>query len=68
MTPLSHFPPVFDPVDGTGHYEDGTAYADGRIVPVRKFVKHCQFHPYIEMRGLATCERCANEPEPEYRP
>lgn len=61
MTPLSHYRPVLDEEMGTGHWEDGIGYEGGKLKPTRLWVRHCHYHPYIELRGTKPCERCAAE-------
>lgn len=62
MTPVSHYPPVAHPETfEPGHFEDATEYVGGRIVPVSKWIRHCPYHAYIELRGVKPCERCEEE-------
>ena len=63
--PVSHYAPVAHPATyEPGHWEQATEYVGGRIVPVDRWVRHCPYHPFIEVRGVAGCERCAVEPQP----
>lgn len=64
MTPISHYPPVTRPDDyGPGHWEYTTDLVNGKLIPVDLWIVHCHYHPFIEMRNGAPCERCAKEPE-----
>lgn len=62
--PVSHYPPVAHPETfEPGHWEDDVDYdAKGKLVPVSRWVRHCPYHAYIELRGTAGCERCKSEP------
>ena len=67
-TPVSHYPPVRHPeTSEPGHFEEGIGYAQGRVVPVTTFVRHCPYHPFLELRGVNPCDRCASDPGPEDR-
>ena len=69
MTPVSFYPPVRHPeTSEPGHWVSEIDIQDGKVVPVDRWVRHCPYHPYIELRGVKGCERCASEPHVSLTP
>lgn len=67
--PVSHYPPVRHPeTSEPGHWEGDMEYLSGKLVPVDRWIRHCPYHPFIELRGITPCERCASEPKPDDDP